>query len=56
MPTADIMIDLIRRIQESLACSNLRLHKLASNRKEVMKAFPSEDHACDLKYVDLDLI
>lgn len=30
-----------------LACSNLRLHKLASNDKEVI------DHASDPKYLDL---
>eukprot|EP00079_Xenopus_tropicalis_P025787 XP_012819273.1 PREDICTED: uncharacterized protein LOC105947440 [Xenopus tropicalis] len=32
-----------------LACSNLRLHKIASNSSDVMAAFSSEDHATDLK-------
>ncbi|XP_039863534.1 uncharacterized protein LOC120718871 [Simochromis diagramma] len=53
LPTADAAIDLLKRTQKMLARSNLRLHKLASNSKEVMKAFPSEDHATDLKDLDL---
>lgn len=36
-----------------LAHSNLRLHKIASNSEEVMRAFPLEDHASDLRDLDL---
>lgn len=32
-----------------LALSNLRLHKIASNKVEVMDAFPTEDWAKDIK-------
>lgn len=51
LPTADQVISLLKR--KMLACSNLRLHKLASNSKEVMEAFSCEDRATDL--MDLDL-
>ncbi|XP_060757456.1 uncharacterized protein LOC132868527 [Neoarius graeffei] len=53
LPTADEVISLLKRAQRMLACSNLRLHKLASNSKEVMEAFPCEDRATDLKDLDL---
>lgn len=53
LPTADAAISLLKRTQSMLACSNLRLRKLASNSKEVMEAFPCEDHATDLKDLDL---
>lgn len=36
-----------------LALSNLRLHKIASNRAAVMEAFPAEDRARDSKDLDL---
>lgn len=36
-----------------LATSNLRLHKIASNRPEVMDAFPVQDRARDLQDLDL---
>ncbi|XP_064479224.1 uncharacterized protein LOC135392444 [Ornithodoros turicata] len=39
-----------KRLKED---SNLRLHKIASNSVAVMKAFPSEEHAKDLKDLDL---
>lgn len=40
VPTPAEVIDLLARTQEMLADSNLRLHKFASNSKEVMEAFP----------------
>ena len=55
MPTAEGAIDLLSRTQEMLAISNLRLHKIASNSKEVMEAFPTEDRAKALKDLDLDV-
>lgn len=36
-----------------LASSNLRLHKIASNSKELMEAFPSHDYSNDLRDLDL---
>lgn len=35
-----------------LSDSNLHLHKIASNKREVMEAFPSQDHANDFKDLD----
>lgn len=52
LPSASAPIDLLKRAQQILACSNLRLHKIASNNAEVMAAFPSDDHASDLKDLD----
>ncbi|XP_031749223.1 uncharacterized protein LOC101730954 [Xenopus tropicalis] len=49
VPTAAEAIDLLNRTRKMLACSNLRLHKIASNSSDVMAAFSSEDHATDLK-------
>ncbi|XP_077389538.1 uncharacterized protein LOC144026608 [Festucalex cinctus] len=47
-------IDLLRRTQASLAESNLRLHKFASNSPEVMQAFSPEDCARSAKDLNLD--
>jgi hypothetical protein len=35
------------------ASANLRLHKFASNRREVLEALPANDRAKDLKDIDL---
>ncbi|XP_036002193.1 uncharacterized protein LOC118565663 [Fundulus heteroclitus] len=51
--TSQDAIDLLKRTQNMLAESNLRLHKIASNCSQVMEAFPSEDRAKDLKHLDL---
>ena len=32
---------------------NVKLHKIASNSKEVMQAFPAADFAKDLAFLDL---
>lgn len=53
VPSPEMAIDLLKRTQDMLAGSNLRLHKLASNNKEVIRAFPSEDYANSLKELDL---
>lgn len=47
-------IDLLKRTQEMLAASNLRLHKIASNDSEVLDAFLPEDHAKGLQNLDFD--
>ncbi|KAI4871708.1 hypothetical protein NFI96_005782 [Prochilodus magdalenae] len=49
MPTAAEAIDVLTRTQKMLADSNLRLHKFATNSKEVLEAFPTEDCAKGLK-------
>ncbi|KAK3542225.1 hypothetical protein QTP86_018786, partial [Hemibagrus guttatus] len=54
-PTAVEAIDLLTRTKEMLATSNLKLHKFASNSKEVMVAFPIEDHAKGLKDLNLEV-
>ncbi|KAJ8364936.1 hypothetical protein SKAU_G00137670 [Synaphobranchus kaupii] len=53
LPTIEAAVSLLKRTEDMLAGSKLRLHKIASNSKEVMKAFPSEDHANELKDLDL---
>lgn len=52
LPTTEAAID-FKRTQDMLACSNLRLYKIASKSRDVMEAFPAEDHANDLKILDL---
>lgn len=53
LPTEEKAIKLLKATQEMLALSNLHLHKIASNKLEVMKAFPPEDLAKELKNLDL---
>lgn len=53
LPTEEQAISLIKRTQASLAESNLRLHKIVSNSVNVLRAFPTEDHAKDIKELDL---
>ncbi|XP_048868217.1 uncharacterized protein LOC125740722 isoform X1 [Brienomyrus brachyistius] len=53
LATPEMAISLLKRTQDMLANSNLKLHKLASNSKEVMRAFPSEDYANALKDLDI---
>ncbi|XP_061749013.1 uncharacterized protein LOC133547258 isoform X1 [Nerophis ophidion] len=45
-------VKLLKRTQKVLSDSNLRLHKIASNKAEVMNAFPFQDHAINLKDLD----
>lgn len=53
LPTEEEAIDLLKRTQASLSESNLRLHKIVSNSLQVLKAFPTEDHAKEIKDLDL---
>ncbi|KAL3967947.1 NLR family CARD domain-containing protein 3 [Sarotherodon galilaeus] len=53
-PTASEAIDLMKRAQEMLATSNLRLHKIASNSSEVLDAFSPDDRAKGLKELNLE--
>ncbi len=54
LPTEDETIDLLKRTQAFLSESNLRLHKIISNSVQVLKAFPTEDYARDIKDLDLN--
>lgn len=53
LATEEEAIDLLQRTQASLAESNLRLHKIASNSAQVLSAFPPEDCAKGIKDLDL---
>ncbi|XP_062247200.1 uncharacterized protein LOC133956282 isoform X2 [Platichthys flesus] len=53
LPTVVAAVNLLKKTQDVLAKSNLRLHKIAANKKEVMEAFPAKDRAKDLKDLDL---
>ena len=48
-PTEEEAISVLKRAQEMLAVSNLRLHKVASNRQAVIDAFSPEDRAKDIQ-------
>lgn len=54
LPTEAEAIDLLKRTQASLAKSNLKLHKIASNSVTVMQAFTPADLAAGLKDLCLD--
>ena len=53
LPTVSQALKLIKDCQEMCAQDKLRLHKFASNKKEVLEALPKEDRAKDLKTLDL---
>ncbi|XP_025766921.1 uncharacterized protein LOC112848107 [Oreochromis niloticus] len=46
-------IDVLRRTQQMLAASNITLHKIASNRAEVLNAFPADQRADNVKDLNL---
>ena len=48
-PTEAEAISILKRAQQMLAASNLRLHKVASNRHAVVNAFSLEDRAKDVQ-------
>ncbi|XP_019735687.1 uncharacterized protein LOC109521985 [Hippocampus comes] len=54
LSTVEAAFDLLKKTQDVISRSNLRLHKIAPNPKEVMEAFPSKDHASDLKDLNLN--
>ena len=53
VPTVQEAVTLIESSQAICASAKLRLHKFASNCKEVLEALPPEDRAKDLKDLDL---
>ena len=53
-PNVQEVVDLTKRTQAALKNGgNIRLHKIASNSLEVMKAFPSDDLGGELKSLNL---
>lgn len=48
LPTVDMAVTLLQKTPDILAKSSLRLHKITAHRKEILEAFPSQDHAKDL--------
>ena len=55
LPDADDIISLMKRTQSCLKTANLRLHKIVSNNKHVMKSFPEEDLQSNLRSIHLDV-
>lgn len=53
VPTAGRALQLIKDSQAICTRYNSRLHKFASNCKEVLEALPVDDRAKDLKDLDL---
>ena len=53
VPTISEAIELIEDSQGLCASAKLRLHKFASNRKDVSEALPKDNRARDLKDLDL---
>lgn len=49
LPTGEMDVTLLQKTRDILAKSNLRLHKITANRKQILEAFPSQDHANDRK-------
>lgn len=55
VPNASQAIDLLKRTRTALKTnSNINLHKVASNNKEVMLAFSKEDLSKEIKQLDLE--
>ncbi|KAL4009138.1 hypothetical protein ACER0C_002990 [Sarotherodon galilaeus] len=51
--TEEKAIQVLQQAQQALASSNLRLHKVISNRPTVLEAFPPEDRAKNIGNLDL---
>ena len=51
--TSEEAVSLVKSTQAMLAGANMRLHKIASNSVEVMKALPDQDRADQLKDLHL---
>lgn len=51
--TEEEAISVLQRARAALALSNLRLHKIASNRTAVMDAIPTDDLVKDVQNLDL---
>lgn len=53
IPKAEEVATLIRNTQDTLASANLKLHKVVSKSVNIMKAFPTEELAKDIRCLDL---
>lgn len=53
--TSEEAVEILKKTQNMLAQSNLKLHKIASNDPKVVEAFPVAERAKDLKDLDLEL-
>lgn len=53
-PTETEAVDVQKRAKSLLACYNIKLHKIVSNKADVMNAFPTEDQVKNIKQLDLD--
>ncbi|XP_061193706.1 uncharacterized protein LOC133201933 [Saccostrea echinata] len=55
LPTASQAVDLLKRTQTVLKNNgNIKLHKIASNHKNVMSAFSKDDLSKEIKLLDLE--
>ena len=54
VPTAQKAVDLIKSSQKICAKAGLKLHKVISNNKEVLKAITAEERAKDVKDFDFE--
>ncbi|KAI4872908.1 hypothetical protein NFI96_015842 [Prochilodus magdalenae] len=54
-PTEDEAISVLKRTQKMLAESSIKLHKIASNSRAVMDAFPPEERAKNLVNLELTI-
>ncbi|XP_076861369.1 uncharacterized protein LOC143514271 [Brachyhypopomus gauderio] len=52
-PSEAEAVDVLMRAQQLLKGYNIKLHKIASNKTEVMEAFPADDRAKSIKALDL---
>lgn len=55
--TPEKAVEIMKKTQAALLTGgNLRLHKVASNNKDVVNAFPPEERASDLENMDLSVM
>ncbi|XP_063959911.1 uncharacterized protein LOC135155123 [Lytechinus pictus] len=54
-PTAEEAVQLLKNSQAICAKSGLKLHKIVSNSREVLKSFPADERAKSLQDLDLDV-
>ncbi|KAK7913154.1 hypothetical protein WMY93_013365 [Mugilogobius chulae] len=52
-PSEQEAVLVLQQTQQALAASNLRLHKITSNRPAILEAFPPEDRAKEIENMDL---
>ena len=55
VPTVDEAVELMKASQKICAKAGLKLHKLVSNKREVLEAFPTEERAKAVQDLDLEI-